>query len=130
MHDGISTPSGQNVALAEDHTRDLIPLYSCHGSYLDHITAKSAARLETDGRARIVRHKKGYVNRVIMPPGKDSSSPHASAITWAMLILSGSLSMKGIACENSAHCRAGGATPTSRPRMCGRSSCVCFWIAS
>jgi hypothetical protein len=38
----------------------------CKPSYLDHITVKRAARLKKNGRARIVRHKKGHVNRVIL----------------------------------------------------------------
>ncbi len=53
------------------HSSDLIPLYSYDGAYLDHITIRRATRLETGGRATIVRHKKGHVNRVIMLRGKD-----------------------------------------------------------
>jgi hypothetical protein len=52
----------------------LIPFYSYDGSYLDHITVKRAARLENSGCARIVRHKKGHVNRVILLRGKDDPS--------------------------------------------------------
>jgi hypothetical protein len=49
----------------------LIPFYSYDGSYLDHITIKRAQRLEAMGRVKIVRHKKGAVNRAILLRGKD-----------------------------------------------------------
>lgn len=53
----------------------LIPFYSYDGSYLDHITVKRAARLEDKGVAKVVRHKKGHINRVILLRGKDDPRP-------------------------------------------------------
>jgi hypothetical protein len=56
----------------------LIPLYQYDGSYLDHVTAKRAERLEVMGRAKVVRHKKGHVNRVILYRRPDD--PKATAL--------------------------------------------------
>ena len=53
----------------------LIPFYSYDGAYLDHITVKRAARLENSGVAKVVRHKKGHINRVILLRGKDDPRP-------------------------------------------------------
>ena len=53
----------------------LIPFYSYDGSYLDHITVKRAARLENNGLAKVVRHRKGHINRVILLRGKDDPHP-------------------------------------------------------
>jgi len=44
----------------------LIPLYSYDGEFEDHITIARARGLEKAGRAKIVSHRKGWVNRVIM----------------------------------------------------------------
>jgi hypothetical protein len=56
----------------------LIPFYSYDGSYLDHITTKRAERLEQTGRVKVVRHKKGAVNRAILLRGKDE--PHVTRL--------------------------------------------------
>lgn len=56
----------------------LIPFYSYDGSYLDHISPKRAQRLEDLGRAKVVRHKKGHVNRVILLRGKGDA--HVTAL--------------------------------------------------
>ena len=53
----------------------LIPFYSYDGAYLDHITVKRATRLENSGVAKVVRHKKGHINRVILLRGKDDPRP-------------------------------------------------------
>ena len=44
----------------------LVPLYSYDGAFEDHITIARARRLEQAGRVRVVAHRKGGVNRVIM----------------------------------------------------------------
>ncbi len=44
----------------------LIPLYRYDGAYLDHVTIRRAERLEALGRVRVVRHRKGHVNRAIL----------------------------------------------------------------
>ena len=46
--------------------KDLIPLYSADNELHDWITPKRAARLEALGIARVIRHKKGHVNRCIL----------------------------------------------------------------
>ncbi len=51
----------------------LIPFYSYDGSYIDHIAIRRAERLEAMGRAKIVRHRKGHVNRAVLLRGKDES---------------------------------------------------------
>ncbi len=53
----------------------LIPFYSYDGAYLDHIALKRAERLEQMGRVKVVRHRKGHVNRVVLRRGK--GEPHA-----------------------------------------------------
>jgi hypothetical protein len=53
----------------EYQSGQLIPFYSYDGSYLDHITIKRAERLEQTGRVKVVRHKKGAVNRAILLRG-------------------------------------------------------------
>lgn len=52
-----------------------IPLYRYDGDLIDWISAKRAERLEAVGRARLVRHKKGAINRVILHrmPGEPAS---------------------------------------------------------
>ena len=54
-----------------------MPFYSYDGSYIDHITLKRAERLEACGRVKVVRHKKGHVNRAITLRGKDEPRPTA-----------------------------------------------------
>ncbi len=49
----------------------LIPCYCYDGRYLDHITVKRAERLEQSGRLRVVRHRKGHINRAILLRGKN-----------------------------------------------------------
>jgi hypothetical protein len=49
----------------------IIPYYRYDGRYLDHISVARAARLEASGRARVVRHRKGHINRVILLRGKN-----------------------------------------------------------
>ena len=56
----------------------LVPFYSYDNSLLDHITLKRAERLEAAGRAKVVRHKKGHVSRVILLRG--NSEPKATAL--------------------------------------------------
>jgi len=46
--------------------KDKIPLYSADNELRDWIGPKRAARLESLGLARIVRHTKGHVNRCIL----------------------------------------------------------------
>lgn len=55
-----------------------IPAYSYDGSYIDHITIRRAERLEEMGRAKIVRHRKGRVNRSVLlrPEGE----PHITRV--------------------------------------------------
>ncbi|MGE5646147.1 MAG: hypothetical protein ACM336_10185 [Acidobacteriota bacterium] len=53
----------------------LIPFYSYNGAYIDHIAIKRAERLEQMGRAKVVRHRKGHVNRVVLLRGKDDPKP-------------------------------------------------------
>lgn len=50
-------------------------MYRYDGSYLEHVTIKRAERLEAMGRARVVRHKKGHVNRVILYRLPDEPKP-------------------------------------------------------
>ncbi len=56
----------------------LIPFYAYTGEYLDHITMKRALRLESTGRVKLVRHRKGAVNRAVLLRGKDD--PHATRL--------------------------------------------------
>lgn len=56
----------------------LIPLYRYDNALVDYITEKRAKRLDEMGRAKIVRHRKGAINRVILLRGMDD--PHATAI--------------------------------------------------
>ncbi len=56
----------------------LIPFYSYDGSYIDHIAVKRAERLERLGRAKVVRHRKGHVNRVVLLRGPDE--PHTTGL--------------------------------------------------
>ena len=51
----------------------IVPFYSYDGLYLDHIPIKRAERLEQLGRAKIVRHRKGHVNRAVLLRGKEES---------------------------------------------------------
>jgi hypothetical protein len=46
--------------------KDRIPLYSADNELQDWITPQRVARLEALGIVRVVRHKKGHVNRCIM----------------------------------------------------------------
>ena len=43
-----------------------IPLYRYDGALIDWISPKRAERLFDAGRAKLVRHKKGTINRVIL----------------------------------------------------------------
>ena len=43
-----------------------IPLYRYDGALIDWISPKRAARLFDAGRAKLVRHKKGAINRVVL----------------------------------------------------------------
>ena len=43
-----------------------IPLYRYDGALIDRISPKHAERLFDIGRAKLVRHKKGTINRVIL----------------------------------------------------------------
>ncbi len=56
-------------------SRRLIPFYSYDGSYIDHIATRRAERLEGMGRVKIVRHRKGHVNRAVLLRGKDDPRP-------------------------------------------------------
>jgi hypothetical protein len=59
-----------------------IPLYRYDRALLDFIGEKQALRLETAGRATLVRHKKsGTINRVILlkRPGDPRALPVLSA---------------------------------------------------
>ena len=46
--------------------KDKIPLYSADNELQDWITPQRAARLESLGIVRVVRHKKGHINRCTM----------------------------------------------------------------
>ncbi len=59
-------------------TRRLIPLYRYDNAFVDYVTAKRAERLKSLGRARLVRHKKGAINRVILLRG--THDPLAAAV--------------------------------------------------
>jgi hypothetical protein len=54
----------------------LIPFYSYDGSYIDHIAVRRAERLEEMGRALVVRHRKGHVNRAVLLRGE--GEPHGT----------------------------------------------------
>lgn len=43
-----------------------IPLYSFEFALIDFIGRRHALRLERDGMAKVVRHKKGTINRVVL----------------------------------------------------------------
>lgn len=52
----------------------MIPVYRADGRLYDHVTERGLARLEAAGLiARVVRHRKGHVNRAIlvMRPGEE-----------------------------------------------------------
>ena len=51
--------------MAHFRPKDRIPLYSADNELQDWITPQRAARLETLGIVRVVRHKKGHVNRCV-----------------------------------------------------------------
>jgi len=55
----------------------LIPFYSYDGAYIDHIAIRRAERLEM-GRIKVVRHRKGHVNRAVLVRGKDDA--HATEL--------------------------------------------------
>lgn len=52
--------------MAHVKPKDKIPLYSADNELQDWFTPQRAARLEALGIVRVVRHKKGHVNRCIM----------------------------------------------------------------
>jgi hypothetical protein len=56
----------------------LIPLYSYDGEFQDHITLARAKRLENGGHVRMVRHRKGSVNRAILL--RRESDPRPSSL--------------------------------------------------
>jgi len=56
----------------------LIPFHSYDGSYIDHIAIRRAERLEEMGRVKVVRHRKGHVNRAVLLCGKDEA--HATNV--------------------------------------------------
>ncbi len=56
----------------------LIPFYSYTGEYLDHITLRRALRLEAMGRVKVVRHRKGHINRAIELRANDE--PHSTRL--------------------------------------------------
>jgi hypothetical protein len=56
----------------------LIPFYSYDGSYLDHIAIRRAERLEEMGRVKIVRHRKGHVNRAVLL--RSEGEPHDTKV--------------------------------------------------
>jgi len=43
-----------------------IPLYTFEFALIDFIGRRHALRLERDGNAKVVRHKKGTINRVVL----------------------------------------------------------------
>ncbi len=43
-----------------------IPLYTFEFALIDFIGRRHALRLERDGNAKVVRHKKGAINRVVL----------------------------------------------------------------
>jgi hypothetical protein len=43
-----------------------VSLYSYSGEFLDHISLARTLREEVTGRVRVVRHRKGHVNRAIL----------------------------------------------------------------
>jgi len=45
---------------------------------MDHIAIRRAERLEGIGRAKIVRHRKGHLNRAVLLRAKDE--PHATRV--------------------------------------------------
>ena len=52
--------------MAQLRLKDQIPLYSADGELRDWISPQRVARLESAGLVRVVRHKRGHVNRCIM----------------------------------------------------------------
>jgi len=56
----------------------LVPLYSYDGAFEDHITIARARRLEQAGRVKVVAHRKGWVNRIIML--RRDSDPRPSSL--------------------------------------------------
>jgi hypothetical protein len=52
-----------------------IPYYSYTGEYIDHIAPKRALRLEELGRVKLIRHRKGHVNRAILLRGEEDPNP-------------------------------------------------------
>ena len=52
--------------MAHVKPKDKIPLYSAENELRDWITPQRAERLEAVGIARVVRHKKGFVNRCVL----------------------------------------------------------------
>ena len=51
-----------------------VPLYSYDGTLLDHVGEQRAGRLEHLGRAKVVRHSKGHINRVILLRRRDETA--------------------------------------------------------
>ncbi|MCW5982460.1 MAG: hypothetical protein KIT09_30515 [Bryobacteraceae bacterium] len=57
-----------------------IPLYACDGAFIEQATARRIARLDKLGLIRLVRHRKGHVNRAILlgRPGEPKPVPVAA----------------------------------------------------
>ena len=61
--------------MAHLRRKDQIPLYSADNDLRELISPQRAARLEALGIVRVVRHKRGHVNRCIMQRRPSDPSP-------------------------------------------------------
>ena len=52
-----------------------VPLYAYNGELIEHATEKRVARLEKLGLVRVVRHRKGHVNRAVFHRRPGEASP-------------------------------------------------------
>ena len=63
--------------LSSSRLESLIPLYSYDGAFVDHVTVRRATRMEAVGHVKIVRHRKGLINRAILLRTEDDPRPIA-----------------------------------------------------
>lgn len=66
--------------MAHFKPKDKIPLYSADNELQDWMTLQRVTRLESLGIVRVVRHKKGHVNRCIMHRRPSDPRPTSLAV--------------------------------------------------
>lgn len=72
----------RQLSMPHVRTKDRVPLYSADNELQDWITLQRVERLESLGIIRVVRHRKGHVNRCVMH--RRASDPRPTS-PWAYL---------------------------------------------